>query len=129
MGRRLTYAIDAAPGVLGAEFPPMLLLTLVENAVKHGLEPSRGGGHVAVKAAARGGTLEVGVTDNGVGFDVAGSTGTGVGLANIRRQLQARYGAAAALTLAAAQPQGAAATIMLPLRQAPMPTAPVLAMP
>jgi sensor histidine kinase YesM len=129
MGRRLTYAIDAAPGVLGAEFPPMLLLTLVENAVKHGLEPSRGGGHVAVTAAARGGTLEVGVTDNGVGFDVAGSAGTGVGLANIRRQLQARYGAAAALTLAAAQPQGAAATIVVPLRMAAAPSAPVLALP
>jgi len=128
MGRRLTYVIDAEPAVLGAEFPPMLLLTLVENAVKHGLEPARGGGHVTVTAAARGGTLEVGVTDNGVGFDVAGSTGTGVGLANIRRQLQARYGAAATLTLAAAQPQGAAATIVLPLRMAATLTAPVLAM-
>jgi LytS/YehU family sensor histidine kinase len=115
--------------VLGAEFPPMLLLTLVENAVKHGLEPARGGGHVAVTAAARGGSLEVSVTDNGVGFEVAAGTGTGVGLANIRRQLQARYGAAASLSLAAAQPRGAAATLVLPLRQAVTPTAPLLAMP
>lgn len=125
MGRRLTYSIDAAPAVRGAEFPPMLLLTLVENAVKHGLEPARGGGHVAVTAAARGGALEVGVTDNGVGFDATASSGTGVGLANVRRQLQARYGAAATLTLTAAQPQGATATVVLPLRSAVTPTAPV----
>jgi len=113
--------------VLGAEFPPMLLLTLVENAVKHGLEPARGGGHVAVTAAARGGALEVAVTDSGVGFDATASSGTGVGLANIRRQLQARYGAAATLTLTAAEPQGAAATVVLPLRSAVVPTVPVLA--
>ena len=127
MGRRLTYSIDAAPEALGAEFPPMLLLTLVENAVKHGLEPARGGGHVAVTAAARGGALEVAVTDTGVGFDATASSGTGVGLANIRRQLQARYGAAATLTLTAAEPQGAAATVVLPLRSAVVPTVPVLA--
>ncbi len=127
MGRRLTYSIDAVSEVLGAEFPPMLLLTLVENAVKHGLEPARGGGHVAVTAAARGGALEVAVTDSGVGFDATASSGTGVGLANIRRQLQARYGAAATLTLTAAEPQGAAATVVLPLRSAVVPTVPVLA--
>ncbi len=127
MGRRLTYSIDAAPAVLGAEFPPMLLLTLVENAIKHGLEPVRGGGHVAVTAAARGGALEVGVTDNGVGFDATAGSGTGVGLANVRRQLQARYGAAATLSLTAAEPQGAAATLVLPLRSAVTATAQVLA--
>jgi len=73
MGRRLTYSIDAASEALGAEFPPMLLLTLVENAVKHGLEPARGGGHVAVTAAARAGARSRSPSpDSGVGFDAHG---------------------------------------------------------
>jgi signal transduction histidine kinase len=115
MGARLTFAIDVDPALHAAGFPPMLLMTLVENAIKHGLEPD-GGGHVQVQARARRGMLEVAVLDDGIGFGSAASSGTGVGLANVRRQLATRYGAPARLTLEAREPRGAGACIALPLR-------------
>jgi sensor histidine kinase YesM len=116
MGRRLTYSIAADPALLDAEFPPMLLVTLVENAIKHGIEPTRDGGHVAVSAQAQGTTLEVRVSDNGVGFGGAASSGTGLGLANVQRQLATRYGSKARLDLVSGAPQGVMASIALPLR-------------
>jgi len=119
MGRRLTYSIAADPGLLEAEFPPMLLVTLVENAIKHGIEPTREGGHVAVSAQSHGDTLEVRVSDNGVGFGGAAGSGTGLGLANIRRQLATRYGSRARLDLAACTPHGVMASIALPWRSQP----------
>jgi hypothetical protein len=118
MGRRLTYSIAAEPGLLDSEFPPMLLVTLVENAIKHGIEPTRNGGHVAVSARAHGGTLEVRVSDDGVGFGSAAASGTGLGLVNIRRQLATRYGGNARLDLAACAPHGVMASIALPWRSA-----------
>jgi hypothetical protein len=72
---------------------------LVENAIKHGIEPSGSGGHVTVRARRRATRLEVAVLDDGVGFGGAATDGTGVGLVNVRRQLKARYGSAARLTL------------------------------
>jgi len=116
MGRRLTYSIAADPSLLDAEFPPMLLVTLVENAIKHGIEPTRDGGHVTVSAQAQGTTLEVRVSDNGVGFGGAASSGTGLGLANIQRQLATRYGGEARLDLASSAPHGVMASIALPRR-------------
>jgi hypothetical protein len=116
MGRRLTYSIAADPALLDAEFPPMLLVTLVENAIKHGIEPTRDGGHVAVSAQSQGKTLEVRVSDNGVGFGGAASSGTGLGLANIQRQLATRYGVEARLDLVSCAPQGVMASIVLPRR-------------
>jgi two-component sensor histidine kinase len=118
MGRRLTYSIAADPALLEAEFPPMLLVTLVENAIKHGIEPTRDGGHVAVSAQTQGATLEVRVSDNGVGFGGAASSGTGLGLANVQRQLATRYGSRARLDLAACVPHGVMASIALPWRHA-----------
>ena len=115
MGARLTCSIEADPALHAAEFPPMLLMILVENAIKHGLEPA-GGGHVHIEAQRREDTLEVAVQDDGAGFGAAGSSGTGVGLANVRRQLAARYQNEARLTLEAREPRGANATISIPLR-------------
>ena len=117
MGQRLTFSIDADAALHAAEFPPMLLVTLVENAIKHGLEPA-GGGHVDVVARRCPGGLEVAVLDDGVGFGGAPSGGTGVGLANVRRQLAARYQDQGRLTLAARQTRGASATIAVPWRPA-----------
>ena len=102
------------------EFPPMLLVTLVENAIKHGLEPA-GGGRILVRARRSRNMLEVAVQDDGAGFGGTASGGTGVGLANVRRQLAARYKSQARLTLEARAPRGASATILLPLRSAAAP--------
>jgi sensor histidine kinase YesM len=115
MGDRLSFRIDVDGSLHGARFPPMLLITLVENAIKHGVEPV-GGGIISVRARACGERLEVTVEDDGAGFGAAGSAGTGVGLANIRRQLDARYGATARLLLESREPRGACATLTIPLQ-------------
>jgi LytS/YehU family sensor histidine kinase len=117
MGSRLSFSIDVDPTLQGAEFPPMMLVTLVENAIKHGLEPS-GGGHVRLQAQRRRNLLDVAVLDDGAGFGTAASSGTGVGLVNVRRQLAALYQAEGSLILQAHKPRGASATISIPLRAA-----------
>ena len=117
MGARLTFSIDAHPTLHEFEFPSMLLVTLVENAIKHGLEPA-GGGSICVRARRYRDRLEVAVLDDGAGFGAAAGSGTGVGLANVRRQLGARYQSRARLMLEARAPRGASATIMIPLRVA-----------
>jgi signal transduction histidine kinase len=115
MGPRLAFSIDADPALHAAEFPPMLLVTLVENAIVHGLEPA-GGGRITVQARRRRNRLEVAVLDDGRGFGAAASSGTGVGLVNVRRQLAARYRQAGRLALESLQPRGARAAISIPLR-------------
>ena len=115
MGEQLSFSIEADAALHDAEFPPMLLVTLVENAIKHGLEPA-GGGHIEVRARCRHSALEVTVLDDGAGFGAMASSGTGVGLVNVRRQLVARYQSRARLTLEGRAPRGARATIAIPLR-------------
>jgi sensor histidine kinase YesM len=115
MGARLAFAIEADRSLHGIAFPPMLLVTLVENAIKHGIEPSAVGGHVTVRARRIGATLEIAVLDDGVGFGGAATDGTGVGLVNVRRQLKARYGSTARLTLESREPRGASASLVIPL--------------
>jgi sensor histidine kinase YesM len=117
MGTQLAFSVAVDDGLREAEFPPMLLVTLVENAIKHGLEPA-GGGRIEVRARSRRHLLEVSVLDDGVGFEAAASSGTGVGLVNVRRQLAARYAGGARLTLEGREPRGARATIAIPLRSA-----------
>ena len=98
MEERLTTEIDVPDGLLSAEFPPMMIQTLVENSIKHGLEPKAEGGHLSVKAEIRHGKLAVTVCDTGLGFEAAASGtthGTGVGLANIRERLGLLYGSKA----------------------------------
>jgi LytS/YehU family sensor histidine kinase len=95
----------------------MMLLTLAENAIKHGLAPLPEGGHVRVSATATGKELQVRVADSGGGFTK--SSGGGTGLANIRARLTGMYGAAGRLTLAANAPRGVVATIALPLSSIP----------
>lgn len=114
MGERMTFLIDADPEVLDLTFPPMLLITLVENAVKHGLEPI-GGGRIVVRARRNGQTLRIDVLDDGAGFGATAGSGTGVGLVNVQRQLVARYARAAKLTLKAREPRGAIATLSIPV--------------
>ena len=117
MGRRLAFDIDIAEPLRDAPVPPMMLLTLVENAIKHGLAPLPEGGTVRVSAAVDGHELQVRVADTGRGF--AQSSGGGTGLANIRARLAGMYGAAGRLTLALNKPRGVIATIAVPLSSVP----------
>lgn len=117
MGTQLSFSIDVDAVLNDAEFPPMLLITLVENAIKHGLEPA-GGGHIEVRAIHGRNMLEVSVFDDGAGFGATASSGTGVGLVNVRRQLVARYENRARLALEGCEPRGARATIVIPLDSA-----------
>ncbi len=111
MGKRLAFEIDVPPELMDMPFPPLMLPSLVENAIKHGLEPQREGGTVTIRASANG-KLRVSVTDTGRGF--AETVGSGVGLANIRERLAALYGDAAKLTLEAREPHGVEAAIEVP---------------
>jgi signal transduction histidine kinase len=116
MEERLTTQIEVPDGLLSAEFPPMMIQTLVENAIKHGLEPKAEGGHLLVKAEIVHGKLQVTVADTGLGFGKAATAGTGVGLANIRERLQLLYGAKATLTVAENAPSGTRVTVTVPYR-------------
>jgi Histidine kinase len=113
MGRRLAYRIDVAPALRQIEVPPLMLLTLVENAIKHGLAPQREGGRIEVGARLDGATLVLEVADTGRGFG-GHSAGGGTGLANLRARLAAMFGAAAEFSLAAGDPRGLRATIRMP---------------
>ena len=116
MEERLSTELDVPEGLHSAEFPPMMMQTLVENAIKHGLEPKPEGGTLAVKAQIVHGKLQVVVADTGLGFGRAATAGTGVGLANIRERLQLLYGAKASLTVAENSPSGTVVTITVPYK-------------
>jgi sensor histidine kinase YesM len=109
---RLHYTIDIPPPLVNAGFPPMMLLSLVENAVKHGIEPRREGGNINIRATVSGGRLRVSVTDTGRGLSAL--PGAGVGLANLRERLHAIYGDAGRITLESNLPNGVIAMIEIP---------------
>jgi hypothetical protein len=113
MEERLAYRIEADEAARQAAWLPLSLQPLVENAVHHGLEPKVGGGAVEVRAHAEGTSLVVQVRDNGRGLGTSARHGTGMALTNLRERLAARFGDAASLTLAAAEP-GVVATLRLP---------------
>ena len=121
MGRRMSFDMRIPAALRQAAFPPFMLLTLVENAIKHGLDPLPEGGAVLVEAIARDGKMFVEVRDTGRGFSE--TSGAGTGLAGIRARLRLLYGDAADLDLRADQPHGVVATLMLPLEPAPSPEA------
>jgi hypothetical protein len=116
MEERLHTVIDVPDGLLSAEFPPMMIQSLVENAIKHGLEPKPEGGQLSVHAEIVHGMLAVTVADTGLGFGRAATAGTGVGLANIRERLALIYGKRASLEIAEKAPSGTRVTITVPYR-------------
>jgi sensor histidine kinase YesM len=116
MGERLQFSISAEAGLLESPVPPMVLPTLVENAIKHGLGPLPEGGRIDIRARRTGDDIEIEVRDNGAGFTAA--KGSGVGLANTRSRLAGLYGSRASLRLAAGAPSGVVATLRLPLATA-----------
>ncbi|KFN48621.1 sensor histidine kinase [Arenimonas composti] len=126
-GGRLSYAVEAEPALRALPFPPLLLITLVENAIKHGIEPQPGPGRVEVRGSVKSGRLVVSVVDDGAGLQPG--IGSGVGLANVREQLAARFGDAASLSLRGLAGRGAVAEIAIPYPQLPPVGAPSGAMP
>lgn len=113
LGQRLRYSLDLPPDLAAMLVPSMILLTLVENAIKHGIEPALRGGEVAVSAAVEQGAVRLRVRDSGVGMDA--QAGSGTGLDNLRRRLQLAYGDGASLALHDAEP-GVVADLILPLK-------------
>jgi signal transduction histidine kinase len=116
MEDRLHTEIDVPEGLQSAEFPSMMIQTLVENAIKHGLEPKPEGGRLSVRAEVQHGKLAVTVADTGVGFGKAATAGTGVGLANIRERLQLLYGNKATLSVRENPGGGTAVTVTVPYK-------------
>jgi sensor histidine kinase YesM len=115
LGSRLRYRIDVPPELEAMALPPMLLQPLVENAIKHGLEPKVGGGEVVVRARLHEGEIVLAVSDDGLGVTSAGPTGsTGIGLSNLRERLATLYGSRARLTLEDGGP-GTRVTLTLPV--------------
>jgi signal transduction histidine kinase len=112
MGSRLSFAIDVPGELRSHHLPPMMLMSLVENAIKHGLEPRAEGGTIRIEARAAGDRLAISVTDDGRGL--ADKVGNGVGLTNLRGRLKALYGDRARFTLEELAARGARATIELP---------------
>jgi signal transduction histidine kinase len=114
MEDRLQASINVPDGLLSAEFPPMMIQSLVENAIKHGLEPKAEGGTLTVSAEIVHGRLAVTVADTGLGFGRADTAGTGIGLANIRERLKLLYGDKASMLVADNQPSGTVVTLTVP---------------
>ena len=116
LGPRLEFSFDIPPGAAHHALPPMVLITLVENAIKHGIAPRPEGGAIRIRAAVHGRDLEVEVADTGAGF--SGSLGNGVGLANIRARLAGLHGRRASLTLRHNSPRGVVACVRVPAESA-----------
>ncbi|HAV36186.1 MAG TPA: sensor histidine kinase [Massilia sp.] len=116
---RLAFRVDCPPELRDAAIPPLMLISLVENAVKHGIELKKGPALIEVAARRTQvedtALLELSVADDGLGFGGA-TSGSGIGLSNIRERLKHLYGGAAALSLRAGDSGGVMASIVLPLR-------------
>jgi len=114
MEERLTVDLQIPDGLRSAAFPPMMLQSMVENAIKHGLECKPEGGTLSIVAEVADSKLRVTVTDDGVGFGVVPSDGTGLGLQTIRDRLKLLHGDAGRLHIGANSPNGVVATIEVP---------------
>ncbi len=112
MGERLRWKIDADDDILAAHLPPLLVQPLVENAIRHGLEPRTEGGSLVIRCRRTGTAMLIEVEDSGRGFGAAGAEG--VGLTNVRERLQSCYGDKAALTLESNATGGVTARLDLP---------------
>ncbi|HEY1151175.1 MAG TPA: histidine kinase, partial [Pseudoduganella sp.] len=118
MEERLTIDFDIPDGLRTACFPPMMLQSTVENAIKHGLEGKPEGGTLKVRAEVAHSKLRVTVSDDGLGFGAKPSTGTGLGLTNIRERLKLLHGDKASLNIEPNFPSGVIAIIEVPYQLA-----------
>jgi sensor histidine kinase YesM len=121
MGNRLRYTVDVPETLLNHTFPPLMLISLVENAIKHGIEPNPSGGNIVMSAAVEvqgeSQQLAVSVTDDGVGLRTG--IGGGLGLNNIREQLAARFREQGTLIIRGRTVPGVIATIRVPYTESP----------
>ena len=117
MEERLRPVVNVPEGLKSAVFPSMMLQTLVENAIKHGLEPKADGGRIEIGAQIIDGQLAVHVQDTGLGFMPKAEGG--VGLANVRERLKALYNDRAELIISVPPEGGTRATIKVPYEIAP----------
>jgi LytS/YehU family sensor histidine kinase len=113
MGSRMSYELSIPETLFERRVPTMMLLTLVENAVKHGINPAVDGGRISVSANQEHDALVLRVTDSGQGM--AATDGHGMGLANIRRRLMMLYGDDAVLSLSRPAARGVTASVSIPL--------------
>ncbi|MBK9114576.1 MAG: histidine kinase [Betaproteobacteria bacterium] len=121
LGRRLAWSLACPDDVADVPIPPGMLITLAENAIKHGIEPSPQGGRIDVAIGRVGDDVVLAVNDTGTGLGAA-APGSGIGLANIRERLRLIYGERAALELEENDPRGFRARITLPAaRPRPLP--------
>jgi sensor histidine kinase YesM len=112
MGERLRFSLDLPDALREHPFPPMLLQPLVDNAVKHGLEPTIDGGEITVKVTEEDDLIKIEVQDTGNGFTSYDTAG--VGITNVRERIKLLYGDKGRLILEANVPQGVKATIEVP---------------
>jgi LytS/YehU family sensor histidine kinase len=117
MGARLEFDLDLPAELADTALPPMLVQPLVENAIKHGLEPKVDGGEVAVRARAADGRLQLSVSDNGLGLGAAASDGARTGIDQVRKRLRSVYGESARLELAERAGGGVTAALVVPLEK------------
>lgn len=120
MGDRLSFSVSSAPEVQPRPLPPALVMTLAENAVKHGIEPAEKGGRIDIEARLAQSNLVITVKDTGVGLSVVDNKehGSGMGLSNIAQRLQVIYGDAAQVRLEQNVPSGCVATLTIPVAHA-----------
>ena len=114
MGSRLQYALELPEALANLPMPPLLLQPLVENAIKHGLEPKVEGGRITVRASSAAGRITIEVNDTGVGLSSAVATPHGFGLTQVRERLVATYGGDGAIEIVAGQAYGTRASVAFP---------------
>lgn len=116
MGPRLAWQLDLPDDLQQSAVPPMLLQPLVENAIKHGLEPKVGAGNIDVRSRRTANGIEIVIADDGLGLPPEGASNgaDSYGLVHVRERLKSAYGARASLTLARQTPHGVCATVRIP---------------
>ncbi len=115
MGERLSYTLQVDPRIMNAHFPSLVITSLVENAIKHGIEPSKNGGNIDITATYNNQELNIIVSDNGQGLNQNQNNelSSGVGLANIKAQLEVLYGDKCSLELSENTEGGVIAKIII----------------
>jgi sensor histidine kinase YesM len=113
MPDRLRYALHVDDSALSLRCPPTTLLTLVENAVRHGIDPSEEGGSIDIYVERRGGRCVIRVSDTGVGLRQS-DQGLRTGLSTLRERLQLMFGGDAQLRITPQPHGGVCAELEMP---------------